>query len=63
MGKVDSKATSVGIRIQAIDYKGVISDTKTKTISVTPYNVPSGTISANRVNNYGETIQLKINPS
>lgn len=63
MGKVDSKATSVGIRIQAIDCKGVISDIKTKTISVTPYNVPSGTISANRVNNYGETIQLKINPS
>lgn len=63
MGKVDSKATSVGIRIQAIDCKGVISDIKTKTISVIPYNVPSGTISANRKNNYGETIQLKINPS
>jgi hypothetical protein len=63
MGKVDSKAISVGIRIQAIDCKGVISDIKTRTISVTPYSLPSGTISANRINNYGETIQLKINPS
>lgn len=63
MGKVDSKATSVGIRIQAVDCKGVISDIKTKTISVIPYSVPSGTISANRINNYGKTIQLKINPS
>lgn len=59
----DVTSSSLSISIQAVDCKGVASDIKTKTISVTPYNVPSGTISANRKNNYGETIQLKINPS
>ena len=59
----DVTSSSLSISIQAVDCKGVTSDIKTKTISVTPYSLPSGTISANRVNNYGKTIQLKINPS
>lgn len=63
VGTVGSTATSVTVKIKAIDYKGLESAIQTRTISVTPYNVPSGTISANRKNNYGETIQLKINPS
>ena len=59
----DVTSSSLSVSIRAVDCKGVTSDIKTKTISVIPYNVPSGTISANRVNNYGKTIQLKINPS
>lgn len=63
VGTVGSTATSVTVKIKAIDFKGLESAIQTRTISVTPYNVPSGTISANRINNYGKTIQLKINPS
>ena len=63
VGTIGSKATSVTVKVKAIDYKGLESAIQTRTISVIPYSLPSGTISANRVNNYGKTIQLKINPS
>jgi len=63
VGTVGSTATSVTVKIKAVDYKGLETSVQTKTISVTPYTNPSGTISVNRQNNYGEVVQLKINPS
>jgi hypothetical protein len=63
MGIVDSAATSVGVRVKAIDYKGLETSIQTKTIPVTPYAVPTGTLTAKRQNNYGTTVELTINPT
>lgn len=59
----DVTSSSLSISIQAIDCKGIASDIKTKTISVTPYSLPTGTITAKRQNNYGTTVELTINPT
>jgi hypothetical protein len=63
MGVVSSTATSVGVRVKAIDYKGLETSIQTRTISVTPYRLPTGTLTAKRQNNYGTTVELTINPT
>lgn len=62
VGAIGSKTTSVSVKVKAIDYKGLESAIQTRTISVTPYSLPSGTMTAKRQNNYGETVELAINP-
>lgn len=62
-GAVATGVSTISIKIKAIDYKGVSSDVRTKTIITTPYAVPTGTITAKRQNNYGTTVELTINPT
>ena len=63
VGAIGSTTTSVNVKVKAIDYKGLESTIQTRTISVTPYSLPSGTMAAKRQNNYGETVELAINPT
>ena len=59
----DVTSSSLSVSVRAVDCKGIASDIKTKTIPVTPYAVPTGTMAAKRQNNYGETVELAINPT
>ena len=59
----DVTSSSLSVSVRAVDCKGVASDIKTKTIPVTPYAVPTGTLTAKRQNNYGTTVELTINPT
>ena len=63
VGVIGSTTTSVSVKVKAIDYKGLESAIQTRTISVTPYSVPTGIMTAKRQNNYGETVELTINPT
>ena len=63
VGAIGSTTTSVSVKVKAIDYKGLESTIQTRTISVIPYSLPSGTIAAKRQNNYGTTVELAINPT
>lgn len=63
VGTVSSTASSVTVAVRALDYKGSATATKTRTITVTPYRNPTGSITASRVGGYGTTAQLRIDPS
>ena len=63
VGTVGSTASSVTVAVRALDYKGSVTATKTRTITVTPYRNPTGSITASRVGGYGTTAQLRIDPS
>lgn len=63
VGAIGSTTTSVSVKVKAIDYKGLESTIQTRTISVTPYSLPTGIMTAKRQNNYGETVELAISPT
>lgn len=63
---VSASATSVKIYLRAIDARGYKSDPLVRTISgnnLKVYTNPTGTIAAQRENNYGTTILLNIKPT
>lgn len=59
---VSSTATSIPISVKAVDSRGFESDALTYNIPVTPYIVPTATISAVREGGYGEVAILQIQP-
>lgn len=59
---IPSDANSISIRVKAKDARGLETPIVTRTIPVTKYVLPSGSVSVARQGGYGNTIILKVTP-
>lgn len=60
--KIPSDANSISIRVKAKDARDLETPVVTRTIPVTKYVLPSGSVSVARQGGYGNTIILKVTP-